>query len=203
MAPPRKIDPGTERMIERLCSGDSAAWAEFVERYRRLIFSAIHRANGRFDAGWDETAQEELFEEAIFKLLRREGKALRSWKGECKIETWIYRIVRNVCIDRLRKDGRREEVCEADDQTPAESRDGVTISASANRDLRLSLEQTIDRTLSSREAIVVRLIYFEGFTYREVAERLNVTVGAMSGLVYRALAKLREDGGVARNWNRE
>ncbi|HYW68806.1 MAG TPA: hypothetical protein VE960_04315, partial [bacterium] len=86
-------------MIESLCSGDSDAWSEFIERYRRLIFSAIHRANRRFGADWDETALDELFEEAIYKLLRNNGRALRSWKGECKLETWIFRIVRNVCID--------------------------------------------------------------------------------------------------------
>lgn len=189
-------------MIERLCSGDSDAWSEFLERYRRLIYSAIHRANARFDAGWDETAQEELFEEAVFKLLRGNGKALRSWKGACKIETWIYRIVRNVCIDRLRKDGRRDEVCEADERTDSEARlgAGAGVSPESNRDLRISLEQAIARSLDEREAVVIRLIYFEGFTYREVAERLAMTVGAMSGLVYRALAKLRQDGGVARNW---
>jgi RNA polymerase sigma-70 factor (ECF subfamily) len=198
----RAIDAEVGQMIERLCSGDSEAWSEFLERYRRLIYSAIHRANTRFDACWDETAQEELFEEAVFKLLRRNGKALRSWKGACKIETWVYRIVRNVCIDRLRKDGRREEVCEADERTDSEARlgSGTGASPEANRDLRISLEQAIARTLEEREAIVIRLIYFEGFTYREVAERLGMTVGAMSGLVYRALAKLREDGGVARHW---
>ena len=69
-----------------------------------------------------------------------------------------------------------------------------------NRDLRISLEQAIDRALATREALAVKLIYFEGFTYREVAERLGLTVGAMSGLVYRALAKLRAEGGVARYW---
>ena len=105
-------DPRVKRMIDRLCSGDSDAWSEFIERYRRLIYSAIHRANGRYGAEWDETALDELFEEAVYKLLRQNGRALRSWKGKCKLETWIYRIVRNVCIDRLRKEGRRGEVPE-------------------------------------------------------------------------------------------
>jgi RNA polymerase sigma factor (sigma-70 family) len=66
----------------------------------------------------------------------------------------------------------------------------------ASADLRISLEQAIERALSPREAVVVRLIYFEGLTYREVAERFGMSVGAMSGFVYRALAKLRRDGGL-------
>jgi RNA polymerase sigma-70 factor (ECF subfamily) len=188
-------------MIERLCSGDSDAWAEFIDRYRRLIYSAIHRANGRFGADWDETSLDELFEEALYKLLRQNGRALRSWKGECKLETWIYRIVRNVCIDRMRKEGRRGEVAELEDGSDGSARTGDRSGARAgNRDLRISLEQAIDRALTDREALAVKLIYFEGFTYREVADRLGLTVGAISGLVYRALAKLRSDGGVTRKW---
>ncbi len=188
-------------MIDRLCSGDPDAWSEFIERYRRLIYSAIHRANVRFGADWDETALDELFEETVYKLLRQNGRALRSWRGKCRLETWIYRIARNVCIDRLRKDGRRGEVAELEEGSrgvPRPGHDGG--SGAANRDLRMSLEQAIDRALTEREALVVKLIYFEGFTYREVAERLGTSVGAMSGLVFRALAKLRSDGGVTRHW---
>jgi RNA polymerase sigma-70 factor (ECF subfamily) len=186
-----KVDAEVARMIERLARGESSAWSEFIERYRRLIYGAIHRANERFGAGWDETAMEEVFEEVLWKLLRRRGKALASWKGDCKLETWIYRIVRNVCIDRLRAAGRRGETGELPDGG-AESRAPSVAAA----DLRISLEQAIDRALSPREAVAVRLIYFEGLTYREVAARFGMSVGAMSGFVFRALKKLRRDGGL-------
>ena len=188
-------------MIDRLCSGDSDAWSEFIERYRRLIYSAIHRANGRYGTQWDETTLDELCEEALYKLLRHNGRALRSWKGQCKLETWIYRIVRNVCIDRMRKEGRRGEVPELEEGSRGGTGAGDEApSGRENRDLRISLEQAIERALTTREALVVKLIYFEGFTYREIAARFGLTVGAMSGLVYRALAKLRAEGGVARYW---
>ncbi len=198
---PRKTDTDISRLITRLRRGESDAWKEFVERYRRLMMSAIVRANARFHAEWDETTMEEIFEDAIFKLLRNEGKALASWKGQCRLETWIYRIVRNVCIDRLRKRTRRREREGLEDRP-----EGLTLadhkatSDFARRELRLSLEQVIQRALSSREAVAVRLIYFEGYTYREVAGHLGMSVGAMSGFVYRALGKLRESGGLSRHW---
>jgi len=198
----KNIDRDVIELVERLTAGDSDAWAEFIERYRRLIYSAIVRANARFHAQWDETTMEEIFEEALFKLVRRRGKALASWKGECKLETWIYRIARNVCVDTLRKQVHRRECDEPGQQDGEPDRSTALSTASdvGRRDLRMSLDQAIERTLSPKEALVVRLIYFEGFTYREVADRLGMTVGAMSGFVYRALAKLRRDGGVARHW---
>jgi RNA polymerase sigma-70 factor (ECF subfamily) len=135
---------------------------------------------------------EEVFEEVLWKLLRRRGRALASWKGDCKLETWIYRIVRNVCIDRLRSAGRRGEAPEL----PEGRGEAAAPSGAASADLRISLEQAIERALSPREAVAVRLIYFEGLTYREVAQRFGMSVGAMSGFVFRALGKLRRDGGL-------
>lgn len=193
--------PEERLLLNKLRSGDSDAWSEFIERYRRLIWSAIHRVNGRYGAGWDDATMDDLFEESLLKLLRNNGRALKSWEGRCRLETWIYRIVRNVCIDHLRKQSRREVAAKAtDDGDPGPRRDVAATEEVSAVDLRLSLEQAIAASLTAREAIAVKLIYFEGFTYREVAERLDMTVGALSGFVYRALAKLREEGGLMREW---
>lgn len=183
------------RLIERLRSNDQAAWGEFLSKYRRLIFSAIHAVNRRYGAGWDEPTMEELFGDAVYKLISNGGKALAAWGGRCRFETWIYRIVRNVCIDHLRKVSRRNAREESDDEKL--DRAAGPPGDEAVGDLRITLEQAIERALEPREALAVRLIYFEGFTYREVADRFGTTVGAMSGMVYRAMAKLRRDGGIA------
>lgn len=196
------IEPEQALLIERLRKGDSDAWQDFIERYRRLIWSSIHRANARYDAGWDESAMEDLFEESLLKLLRADGRALASWKGRCKLETWIYRIVRNVCIDHLRKDSRRASSAELLEERARRAAFAEAGAPTEDRsaDLRLSLEQAIASSLEPREALVVQLIYFEGFTYKEIAERFGMTVGAMSGFVYRALAKLRQSGQIERHW---
>lgn len=192
MSTDRRIEPEVASMIDELRTGSSRAWDAFVERYRKLIYGAIHRANARFGAGWDEAVVEDVFEEAMFKLLRDHAKAIAAWQGRCKLETWIYRIVRNVCVDYMRRESRRsaEEFSEELPDGAAQSTRPLPV------DLRVSLEQAMQRALTPREILAVRLIYFEGFTYREVGDRLGMTVGAVSGFVYRALAKLRDHGGL-------
>lgn len=198
----RAIDPEVALLIRQLRAGEPEAWSVFMERYRRLMWSAIHRCNSRYGAGWDETAMEDMFEESLLKLLRENGKALASWRGRCKLETWIYRIVRNVCIDYLRKESRRSGDTELREDLSHEPASGGEVARLGERtaDLRLSLEQAMACALEPRESLAVELIYFEGLTYREVAERFGMTVGAMSGFVYRALAKLKESGHVERGW---
>ncbi len=197
----KRNDPGEALMIERLRAGDSQAWTDFIERYRRLMWSAIHRCNARYGACWDESVMDDLYEESLFKLLRRNGKALASWGGRCSLETWIYRIVRNVCIDHLRRESRRSPAAEYDeDRGPGAREVGSSAEVAGSSDLRMSLEQAMVAALDAREALAVKLIYFEGFTYREVAERFDMTVGAMSGYVYRALAKLKASGQLDREW---
>ncbi|MCD4689970.1 RNA polymerase sigma factor [bacterium] len=192
-------DLKAHELVARLVAGDERAWEEFMERYRRLIFGAIHRVNGRYGAGWDGIEMEELFSDAIFKLLRQNARALAAWEERCKFETWIYRIVRNVCIDRLRRATRRGEIREVDEERPDPARqERVGADQRAVADLRLTLDQAIDEVLEPREALAVRLIYFEGHTYRDVAAGLGMSVGAVSGMVYRALAKLRQVEGIGR-----
>ncbi len=192
-------DQLARQLVGRLVSGEETAWEEFIARYRRLIFSAVHRINERYGAGWDEIQMEELFSDALYKLLRHNARSIASWEGRCRLETWIYRIVRNVCIDRLRRVTRRGEVHEVDEdrRDPARQETGAK-GGTEVMDLRLTLEQAIDATLEPREAMAVRLIYFEGHTYRDVAEAVDMSVGAVSGMVYRALAKLRGVDGIAR-----
>ncbi len=173
-------DALARKLVDRLVDGDEAAWEEFVTRYRRLIFSAIHRVNERYGVGWDEVQMEELFSDALFKLLRHDARSLARWEGRCRLETWIYRIVRNVCIDRLRRITRRREVHDVDEERPdparqengAKGRDEII-------DLRLTLEQAIEEVLDPREALAVRLIYFEGHTYRDVGDAIGMSVGIL------------------------
>jgi RNA polymerase sigma factor (sigma-70 family) len=76
-------------LVARCRDGSETAFAELVDRYKNLVYGLISQvASDR--AGIDDLAQE------VFLKVHR---GLPSFRGDAKLSTWIFRIVRNVCID--------------------------------------------------------------------------------------------------------
>jgi RNA polymerase sigma factor (sigma-70 family) len=103
--------------------------------------------------------------------------------------TWLITIARNRAIDRLRAGGQRrlepiEDAAEIADSAPLA--EAMLEDAQANAKLKTCLGG-----LAEREQKAVRAAFFEGNTYEELAERVNVPLGTMKSWIRRALLKLR------------
>lgn len=114
---------------------------------------------------------------------------MRLWKiapdwrtGEAKVTTWLYRVVANLCTDRLRRRPRGpvalDEVAEPLDPAPgAEER----MLGRARRD---ALSAAL-ASLPERQRLAVMLRHFEGASNPEIADRLGVSVEAVESLTSR------------------
>jgi len=122
---------------------------------------------------------EEGAQEAMLRLWRMAQK----WRqGEAKVTTWLYRVVANLCTDRLRK-GWRQSTLEtagdrADDQTSAEGRMQAQARAEA---LQQALNDLPER---QREAVVLR--HFEDLGNPQIAEIMGISIEAVESLTARA-----------------
>ncbi len=115
---------------------------------------------------------------------------LRLWRvapdwraGEARVTTWLYRVVTNLCTDRLRA-GRRRAAPMGDDLPDAadEAPDAAAQMLAAAR------MAALDRALAAlpdrqREAVVLR--HIEGLSNPEIAEVLGVGVEAVESLTAR------------------
>jgi RNA polymerase sigma-70 factor (ECF subfamily) len=102
---------------------------------------------------------------------------------------WLARIVRNRCIDLIRRRGRETpldhtsiEGWEDPGSSPA---DLAALSSDARR-----LHHCLDE-LEESPRKVLRLVYYEGMTYEEVAVHLGVPLGTVKSWVRRSLTRLR------------
>ena len=119
--------------------------------------------------------------------IERALRAKAQWQPGSRLDSWLYKIMRNLWIDTVRSRGRHERV-----EAPAEDaellghdpRDGIE----AGIDLRRVMAAMDQLPGEQRE--VVALILIEGFGYREAAELLGLPIGTVSSRLVRGRTAL-------------
>ena len=161
-------------LLTRYARGDAAA-------ARALTVRLVPRAQAQaFRLLGDATEAEDVVQEAMLRLWR----IAPEWRsGEAQVSTWLYRVVSNLCTDRLRKRPRTgialDDVAEPEDPAPgAEARLQENARHAALRDAMA--------TLPERQRLALTLRHFEGASNPEIAEALGVSVEAVESLTARA-----------------
>jgi len=173
-----------EELVEACLTGDSSAFDVLVGRWDRKIQGAIYRVLGSEDEARD------LSQEAFFKAYR----GLGSFKREARFSSWLYQIALNLCRDRLRR--RRGRTMVSLDEL---DEGGAQLSASPPSALDLVETRDLQRTVAAavaglpeeqREVIVLK--EYQGLTFLEIAEILDVPISTVKTRLYRGLGHLRE-----------
>ncbi len=144
--------------------------------------------------GGDRAEAEDVTQEALLRL----WKIAPEWRpGEARVSTWLFRVSRNLCLDRLRRHRGigMEEIAEPEDDTPSAAAEMMHKS-------RVSALEAALLTLPERQRVAVVLRHIEGASNPEIAEVLQISVEAVESLTARgkralksALAGRREELG--------
>jgi RNA polymerase sigma-70 factor (ECF subfamily) len=117
------------------------------------------------------------------------------WEPGTRLDSWLYRIMRNLWIDTTRARGRKER-----HEAPEE--EALTVGQDPREAIETSLE--LKRAMAAMQRLpdeqreVVALILIEGFGYREASEMLDLPVGTVSSRLVRGrTALLAMLGGIA------
>ena len=123
--------------------------------------------------------------------LERALTARRQWQPGTRLDSWLYRIMRNLWIDMGRSKSRRLRH-EAPDEEAASIGEDPRESIEASAELQRAMAAM--QRLPDEQREVVALILVEGFGYREAAEMLDLPIGTVSSRLVRGrtalLAKL-------------
>lgn len=177
--------PTDEDLVDAFQSGDVSAFDELVMRWDRKIQGAIYRILG------SEEEARDLCQEAFLKAY----KALPGFKGEARFSSWLYQIALNLCRDRMRRRKGRTFVSFDELQNPdVVQRPNLGPSA-------LDLVEAADlsravaaamATLPADQRQVIVLKEYEGFTFMEIAQVLDLPLSTVKTRLYRGLVQLRE-----------
>lgn len=173
-------DAPDEALLVAFANGDQTAARLLATRLApRAIGQAFRLLHDRAEA-------EDVVQEAMLRLWR----IAPEWRqGEAQVSTWLYRVVGNLCIDRLRKRKRSvgiDEIAEPADDTPSVS----------DRMQDNARQQALSDALAEmpdRQAQAVSLRHLEGLGNPEIAEIMEISVEAVESLTARGkrtLAKI-------------
>ena len=123
-------------------------------------------------------------------------RALRSrdqWQPGTRLDSWLFRIMRNLWIDTVRSRGRREKF-----EAPPEEAELVGEDPRETIEAQLELNRMMAamQRLPDEQREVVALILVEGFGYRETAEMLGLPIGTVSSRLVRGRGALLEMMGI-------
>lgn len=121
----------------------------------------------------------EISQEAFIKAYKHFNKFDRNKK----FFTWYYRILKNLCLNTIRNEKRRQKEDFLEYENSKLVAENVIDEYEKNETLRKLQEVLLKLDFEDREIIVLKV--FEGLSYKEIAEILNIPVGsAMSRLFY-------------------
>ncbi|KAA9005708.1 RNA polymerase sigma factor [Histidinibacterium aquaticum] len=175
-------------LMAAYADGDLSAARSLTARHAPRVLAQAQRMLA------DRAEAEDVTQEAMLRLWRQAP----SWRAEARVSTWLYRVVANLCTDRLRVRGRGvalEAVPEPEDGRPTAADD-------MQRRDRLKALSTALATLPERQAQAVALRHLEGLSNPEIARIMDIGVEAVESLTARgrralsaALAARREELG--------
>lgn len=165
--------------------GDSAAFAELVERHQDAL---LRHARGVLGSG---SQHEDVVQDAFLALAKGPLELPREVLGDPEAErrqllAWLHRVVRNGCMDVIRSETRRRR--REEEVAAPEGGSGGLDSVDA-RDTRALVERKLaELPLEQREVLVLRLLSER--SYREIAEITGKKVGTVGWLVSEGLKAL-------------
>lgn len=178
------VDPGW-RALARVAAGEVEAFASVVQAHEERLLRLCERLLGDLEEARD--AAQEVF----LKAFRKAGEA----RPQGQVYTWLYRIAVNHCLNKLRRRKlvrflRWEDPGDRDVPVfdPPDEAAGPAAALEARRRWRAT-RRALEK-LPENQRMVVVLVRFEGLSYKQTAEVLGVTEGAVESRLVRAMRRL-------------
>ncbi len=164
----------TERqMLERVRRGDREAYQGIVQRYMQTAYYIA--------LGFVRNPQDALdvSQDAFVRAFRK----IKQYDPEKRFFPWFYRLLKNLCLDHIKKRRRLAEVPLEDVQVFQEDKD--------NRELKEIIWKGIEQLpFEQREVIILR--YFQQCSYQEIAEVTGKPMGTVMSSLFYAKKKLKD-----------
>lgn len=174
------------QLIEQILENNNLAFRSLIEKYKTLVYTTVFRiVNNQHDA-------EDLFQEVFLQIF----KSCQHVRNEKDLTMWIYKIAYNKSISFVRKKNPAKAENKQDQNSSEQTLDNNYID---NETPARKLEQQeavshlfrlIDELPESQKAVLL-MHKFEGFSQKEICEKLKLSSTSVESLMYRAKKNLK------------
>ena len=186
-----RIDRGAAWMLE-LQAGDESAFDRIVAEYQDTVHRLLYRYTGRREG------VEDLGQEVFLRIYR----ARLRYRPEVKFQTWVFRIVFNLCVNETKaRRLRRTASLDAgfgpgDDDVRlrdfvADTREDQPLDRIEHDETGRKLRESL-AAIPAQQRAAMALYQYRGLSLREIADVMETTEKAVKSLLARARENLRE-----------
>lgn len=182
-------DPDAALML-RVKKGDTAAFTKLVEKFKQPVLNMVSRTLR------DETEAEDLAQNVFVQV----WKSAARYESTAKFSTWLFTIVRNLCLNEIRRRSRHPAESldaphpEQEDQ-PKHQFEDVKLVSPPDTLLRDELVDKVGEAIAAlpeNQRTALLLCRQDELSYEEIAAVLGCSVSATKSLIHRGRETLKE-----------
>lgn len=185
------LDPDVRLMIQ-VREGNAAAFQLLVDKHQKRLVMVLEQMVG------NRAQAEDLAQDVFLRVF----KARERYVPTAQFSTWLYTITHNVASNSLRKSSRRKEVnliSSPSGSMPVRPLDTMAKDKSTLMPTRLADQKEMEavvreaiQSLGERQRMAMLLSKYEGMSYNEIAQAMEITPQAVKSLLSRARGNLKE-----------
>ena len=194
----RKIDRIRERRLLAACiAGDQAASNAFVRQYSDLVYRTVQYTLLNRNVRFTSMDLEDLHNTVFINLFDKRCRKLRQFKGKngCSVVTWIRIITIRLVLNSIRRKGV-DSLTGQSFRVPIEGFSNLERRATDTWELMEKAEQEslLQKGISNlgpRDRLFMNLHFNKGFTIKEIADAMQLSVDNIYTIKHRAIKRLK------------
>jgi len=167
---------GDNALVQAARQGDQTAFEELLNRNETRVYNVIMRVTGNREDASDAT------QSAFFKAYRN----LDSFKPEHRFFSWVCRIGVNEALNLMKRE-RRSTLLDFEPRSSHPGPEAVAAGRETGDQIQVALQE-----LTPDYRVVVVLRHFQGFTYQEISDTLEIPLKTVKSRLFSARQALRE-----------
>lgn len=174
-------------LIQQYLSGNNDAFETLLSKYKQRIFSFIYSKIK------DRDLADDIFQETFIKVIKTLKKG--TYNDEGRFLSWVMRIAHNLIVDHFRRKQRMPMYDSHDAEVdvfyrvsePSQNIEDLLIDSQIKEDLN-----TLMLELPENQLEVLRMRLYQDMSFKEIAERTNVSINTSLGRMRYGLINLRK-----------